>query len=199
MRRLALSTLLATLLGVAVAGCEKEAAETPAAQSSAAQQPTTPPSSGQSPAGDAYPNSEKGANALLKALPEDPQLALRLKPTTEDYKALFVGDAAAKAEQFYATSLWNDPANLKIDTGAAKTELLLFHATSEEIRSWSTTVQANFPGGYQQVGPHLKPGLTWFRWRYVKPGESSGVAYDGLVNVNGHWVWTPKLWKALEG
>jgi hypothetical protein len=186
MRRLALSILSATLLSVSLAGCEKEAAETPAAQSSA----------GQSAAGDAYPKSDEGANALLKALPKDPALARRLKPTTEDYKALFVGDAAAKAEQFYAANVWNG--DVKVEVEAAQTEMQLFHATSEEIRSWPIAVQANFPGGYQQVGPHLQPGLTWYRWRYTRPGENSGMAYDGLVHVNGHWVWTPKPWRALE-
>jgi hypothetical protein len=194
MRRLALSILSAALLGVTLAGCGEDATDTPAAQ-----QASEAASSGQSAAGAAYPKGEEGANALLKALPKDPQLVLRLKPTTEDYAALFVAGAAAKAEQFYATSLWKDTANAKVDINAGQTELQVFHATSEELRSWSSAVQANWPGGYQQVGPQLKPGLTWFRWRYTKPGENSGMAYDGLVHVNGHWVWTPKPWKALEG
>ncbi|GAA3227660.1 hypothetical protein ACFO1B_22070 [Dactylosporangium siamense] len=191
MRRLALSTFVATLLGLALTGCDKEAVDSPAVQ-----QPTTQASTARSAAGDAYPETEEGAKALLQALPKNPPLVLRLKPTTEDYRALFVGDAAAKAERFYAANLWNDA---KLTADAGQTQLQVFKATSDEIRSWSPTAEANFPGGYQQAGPHLKPGFTWYRWRYAEPGKDSGMAYDGLVHVNGHWVWTPKPWRALEG
>ena len=31
----------------------------------------------------------------------------------------------------------------------------------------------------------------------VLPGESLGMAFDGLVHVNGHWAWFPKPWRAL--
>ena len=189
MRRLALSTLLTAVLATALAGCGEDAADTPAAQ-------TTQQATQQAAQDGAYPKTDEGAKALLQALPKDPALVGRLKPTTEDYKALFAGDAAAKAERFYATNLWNGDA--KVGGDAGQTELKLFKATSEEIRSWSSTVEANFPGGYQQVGPHLKPGLTWYRWKYTEPGKDTGMAYEGLVHVNGHWVWTPKPWKALE-
>jgi hypothetical protein len=36
------------------------------------------------------------------------------------------------------------------------------------------------------------------RWKFVKPGETIGMAYDGLVFVNGHWAWFPKAWHALR-
>ena len=192
MRRLALSTLLAAVLGTALAGCGEDAADTPAAQTTQqSTQQSAPPA-----AGGVYPNSDEGVTALLQALPKDPALVGRLKPTTEDYRALFAGDVAAKAERFYATNLWNG--DVKLGGDAGQTELKVFKATSEEIRSWSSTVEANFPGGYQQIGPHLRPGLTWYRWKYTEPGKDTGMAYEGLVHVNGHWVWTPKPWRALE-
>ena len=40
-----------------------------------------------------------------------------------------------------------------------------------------------------------KPGLTVYRWKYTKPGEPLGMAYDGLIYVNGHWAWFPKPWR----
>ena len=191
MRRLALSTILATLLGLALTGCEKEAVDSPVAQ-----QATAPAVHRAEPAGDAYPKTDEGAKALLQALPKNPPLVLRLKPTTEDYRALFVGDAAAKAEQFYAANLWNDA------QGRAPTPRRPSCRSSRPPARRSgpgrPPSEANFPGGYQQVGPHLKPGLIWYRWRYTEPGKDSGMAYDGLVHVNGHWVWTPKPWRALE-
>ncbi|MDG6103588.1 hypothetical protein Daura_35155 [Dactylosporangium aurantiacum] len=194
MKRLALSTLLVAVLGTALAGCGEDAADTPAAQST---QQSTQQATQQAGQDSTYPKTDEGAKALLQALPKDPALVRKLKPTTEDYQALFAGDVATKAERFYATNLWNGDA--KVGGDAAQTELKLFKATSEEIRSWSSAVEANFPGGYQQIGPHLKPGLTWYRWKYTEPGKDTGMAYEGLVHVNGHWVWAPKPWKALEG
>jgi len=32
----------------------------------------------------------------------------------------------------------------------------------------------------------------------VKQGETIGLAFDGLVYVNGHWVIMPKPWRALK-
>lgn len=26
-----------------------------------------------------------------------------------------------------------------------------------------------------------------------------GMAYDGLIYVNGHWAWFPKPWRVLGG
>jgi hypothetical protein len=50
----------------------------------------------------------------------------------------------------------------------------------------------------KRVAEHLKPGLTLYRFKFVKPGETVGMAYDGLVHVNGHWVMLPKPWAAAR-
>ena len=39
--------------------------------------------------------------------------------------------------------------------------------------------------------------MTWWRWKFTKPGEDLGMAYDGLVFVNGHWAWFPKPYRAI--
>ena len=43
----------------------------------------------------------------------------------------------------------------------------------------------------------LQSGVTLYRFKFVKPGEGLGMAFDGLVHVNGHWVIIPKPWRAL--
>jgi hypothetical protein len=192
MKRLALSILSMTLLVAGLAGCGEEAADTPAAPAG-----TTAAAAATTAAGAAYPNTDEGAKALLQALPKDPALVQKLQPTSADYTALFEGATAAKVEQFYRRTLWTGQ-SVDVRGDAAQTDLKVSKATSDDIRSWTSAVQADFPGGYQQVGPHLKPGLTWYRWKYTEPGKDTGMAFDGLVHVNGHWVWTPKPWRALE-
>jgi hypothetical protein len=145
------------------------------------------------------PGTEEGAKTLLtafhKASPtERAKIAEQLVPAAADYEAAFDAESAAKIKKaneeqfakFKGKPVEIDPAN---------TELLLVKATSDELKA--TPGHPEFPGGYEKAGPHMKPGFTWYRWKYVKPGETSGMAYDGLVYVNGHWAWFPKPWRAL--
>ena len=81
----------------------------------------------------------------------------------------------------------------------ANTELKLFKATSDDIKAWTPAVEQDFPGGYQKVKDFFKPGLTVYRWKYTKPGETLGMAYDGLIFVNNHWAWFPKPWRIANG
>ena len=41
------------------------------------------------------------------------------------------------------------------------------------------------------------PG-AWAVAGFVEPGESLGLAFDGLIFVNGRWVLMPKPWRVLE-
>ena len=54
-----------------------------------------------------------------------------------------------------------------------------------------------FPGGYRALAPHLVAGRIWFVWRYLQPGETSGVRYDGLVHLDDHWAWFPKPYRVV--
>ncbi|MBP7950618.1 MAG: hypothetical protein KA004_13275 [Verrucomicrobiales bacterium] len=54
------------------------------------------------------------------------------------------------------------------------------------------------PGGYKEAVSHLAKGLRIYGFKYVKPGESSGMAFDGLVKVDGRWVIIPKMWRAFQ-
>ena len=45
------------------------------------------------------------------------------------------------------------------------------------------------------MAAQIKPGLKVYRFKFVEPGEDLGMAFDGLVNVNGHWRIFPKPWR----
>lgn len=165
----------------------------------AACKPGAGSSAGGSAATSKYPGTEEGAKQLLtdiRAQGADAKaMTMALKPSADDYKAVFEADVADKMQKTYE-GLWSDVKTV-IGADPANTELLLSKATSDDIKAWTDQAKNDFPGGYQRVGPHLKPGFTFYRWKYAKPGETLGMAYDGLVYVNGHWAWFPKPWRAL--
>ncbi|MEZ4236754.1 MAG: hypothetical protein R3F59_11480 [Myxococcota bacterium] len=145
----------------------------------------------------AYPGTEEGARQLLLDVRTGDAVALTraLKPTSADYAAYFDAASAEKAEAAYE-ALWSDPKAV-ISADPENTELKLSSATTEELLAQGEAASA-FPGGYREAAAHLQPGLTVYRWKYTKPGEDLGMAYDGLVYLNGHWAWFPKPWKVLR-
>jgi hypothetical protein len=148
-----------------------------------------------------YPGTEEGARQLLTDIRKEgaaAEMTAKLKPTSADYKAVFEGDAAAKAEKGYE-ALWGGQKALVITADPANTELKLFKATTDDLKAGTSEAVSEFPGGYKQIAGQFKPGLTMYRWKYTKPGDSLGMAYDGLVYVNGHWAWFPKPWRVLGG
>lgn len=146
-----------------------------------------------------FPGTEEGAKQLLhdflKAETNHISLSATLQPTKKDYQAYFVSGAAEKAEQAY-TPLWKQmPLVIKPKSG--QTELLLFKATTDELKKGGQAAY-HFPGGYKQIADKLKSGNTVYRFKFVKPGEKLGMAYDGLTYINGHWVIFPKPWRVLK-
>jgi hypothetical protein len=122
-------------------------------------------------------------------------LSAKLRPTPADYAAVFEGDAAKKAAATYGPA-W-DKGEMVIESKPDQSEVKLFHATTDELQAGAGDT-ARFPGGYKQAASVLKKGLTIYGFKFVRPGEDVGVAYDGLVYVNHHWVIFPKPWRAVR-
>jgi hypothetical protein len=146
-----------------------------------------------------YPGTEEGAKQLLgeflKPGADHATLSKQLRPTKDDYKAVY-GDAADKLAATYDPA-W-DKGELVLKPNEGQTELKLWSASSDDLKNG--TGNANeFPGGYKKVADKLQAGITLYRFKFVKPGEDLGMAFDGLVHVNGHWVIIPKPWRALGG
>ena len=146
-----------------------------------------------------YPGTEAGAKQLLSEIrtSEDPGAMTRaLKPTTADFKAVYTDDVAGQMERGFE-KLWADPKAV-IATKQDHTDVILSKISSDDLAKWTPQAVMEFPGGYKRVGPKLKPGLTVYRWKYVKPGEQIGTSFDGLIYVNSHWAWFPKPWRVLD-
>ena len=144
-------------------------------------------------------SSEAGARTLLKKFlvpgADHAKLSALLAPRPGDYAAAFIGDAAAKAATGYQQA-WKD-GKMVISPKAGQTELLLWNATSEELNE-GTGDAGQFPGGYQEAAKDLKPGVTWYRFKFVEPGKTLGMAFDGLACINGRWTIFPKPWRVLR-
>lgn len=149
-----------------------------------------------------YGGDDAGATALIKALNDknNDQVALSksLRPDAADFKAIFVGDAAAKAETAYK-KIWDAPTFSPFKGSAEQTEAIVQKATTDDIVAWNATASNVLPGGYEDVKGSFNKGFSVYRFSYVKPGEKLGMAFDGLIHVNGHWVFIPKPWKFLRG
>lgn len=167
-------------------------------------EPASGPSGSQSPSAQErleHPATDEGARKLLteirtKSLSE----AQSLRPASADYKAVFQDAFAAKAESYYNAKFWDrattEPPGPMADPD--QTEITISKATTDDIRVWTPEAKQRLPGGYEKIRSEFRPGLTVYRWKYVKPGEELGIAYDGLVHVNGHWKFFPKPWRVDE-
>ena len=122
-------------------------------------------------------------------------LSKKLRPTTADYAAVFEVDLAKKAEAIYAPA-W-DAGQLVVGPKPGQTEVKVFSTTSDELKS-GTGSATEFAGGWKQVAPKMKPGLTVYRFKFVEPGKDLGMAFDGLIYVNGNWRIFPKPWRAMQ-
>jgi hypothetical protein len=143
-----------------------------------------------------FPGTEEGARALLgsflKSDADRPSMTRSLRPSTEDYQAIFDGEAVTEARAKYEEQWSQDAYVIEIKEG--QTELQFWKATTEELRDWTGDAH-QFPGGYRKVADKLKPGLTFYRFKFVKPGDKHGMTYDGLVFVNDHWVLVSKPYR----
>jgi hypothetical protein len=130
-----------------------------------------------------------GAKALLgefvKPGADHEALTKKLIPQPDDYAAVFEGDFADKAKAHFE-ALFADP-KAKVAPNEGQTEVLVSQATTEDLRTRSGDA-GKFPSGYSKIANHLKPGVTWYAFKFVKPGGERGMAFDGLTFVNGHWA-----------
>lgn len=141
---------------------------------------------------------EQGARAVLGAFlkpgADHRALTRELRPRSADYKAVFSAAVAGKLEAADKVS-W-DKGHIVVGPKEGQTELKLWSATAEELK----TAQGNarvFPAGYAKIAPQINRGVVFYRFKFVRPGQELGLAFDGLVYANGRWVIFPKPFRAL--
>lgn len=188
---------LALSLGLVGCGTKEPIGDARAAEPMSATNPTQ--QSAPAPGATAYPGTDAGAKSLLaefvKPGADHATLTKGLRPTKADMEAIFTPDLAAKLDAAYSPA-W-ESGKLVVAPKSGQTEVLVFSATSEELKGGKGGA-VDFPGGWSKVADKLKPEARIYRFKFVEPGKDSGMAFDGLVYVNGNWRIMPKPWRALE-
>lgn len=142
------------------------------------------------------PSLVRTATALLLPLTHGTPEAITaaLKPQDSDYEAAFVGESAALARAGYAP-MWSAPPR-----GLAKPEQtnVLINGCFASAFATDNVDSRQFPGAYRPIAHRLVPTLPWLRFVFVAPGQTSGMAYDGLVWIGDHWAWFPKPWRHID-
>lgn len=144
-----------------------------------------------------FPPTDAGARALLQqffaAGANLVALTASLRPGPKDYRAVYKEPFASALEKTHGAMWKGRPA---IRPNAGQSELLMFFTSTTDLIARKKALEV-FPGGYKQVVSHMKPGVPIVRFKFVKPGERLGMAFDGLVYVNGRWLLMPKPYRAL--
>jgi hypothetical protein len=137
-----------------------------------------------------------GREFLLRFLDdgEDRQaMTLALKPTPEDVRTVYAEPLASRLIDAYDGLF---VAGAVIQPKPGQTELLSVFTTTGALKR-GDPVLAEFPGGYKDVLDYIVGDVPIARFKFVEPGEDLGLAFDGLVHVNGRWVFMPKPWNGL--
>ena len=121
---------------------------------------------------------------LADSLRGNKEALMKLKPTAAQIAQIAATDEDAKALAGYAGQLFASIPATGIDGKPGQTETLVTSGDS-------------LPGGYAQQAAHFKKGVAIYGFKYVVPGETSGMAFDGLVKVGETWVMIPKAWRAF--
>ncbi|MGJ8616586.1 MAG: hypothetical protein ACSHWS_07065 [Sulfitobacter sp.] len=145
----------------------------------------------------AAPGSEAEARALvdefLKPGADLRALTQALIPTEADVRAVFADPLA--------TALWADyqgqmGPGLAFGPKEGQTASLVVYTSTRALFEQKPILN-EFPGGYKDVLQYFKIDVPIVRFKFVKPGETLGLAFAGLTYVNGRWVIMPKPWRSL--
>lgn len=149
------------------------------------------------PAADA-PGSAGHAKRLLEQFVQPgadrKALTWALKPTEAEIRAVYAEPLGSKLVALYGQMF---QPGVSLDPKPDQAAIWLSHATVQNLKRGDAVLR-DFPGGYKDVLPYMQGDYPIVRFKFVKPGETTGFAFDGLIFINNHWVLMPKPWRALD-
>lgn len=144
------------------------------------------------------PGSEAQARVLLRKFlqPGADRAALTwaLRPTEAEIRAVYAEPLGSQLVRLYGQMF---QPGVKLDPKPDYTDLYVVRATTQQLTRGDAVLR-DFPGGYKDVLAYMQGEYPIVRFKFVRPGETSGLAFDGLIFINGHWVLMPKPWRGLQ-
>ncbi|QGX97443.1 hypothetical protein EI983_03760 [Roseovarius faecimaris] len=143
------------------------------------------------------PGTKAHAEAFLRQflVPYANRVALTgmLRPTEAEIRAVYAEPLAGKL-----VAMYNEMYQPGVSIGPKQdqTEVILWRGTTGSLRDGAPVLK-DFPGGYGDVRPYLQGNYPIVRFKFVEPGKTMGMAFDGLIFINDRWVLMPKPWRAL--
>ena len=137
-------------------------------------------------------NPEDEVKKLAESLRGNKEALMKLKPTARQIAEIAANDEDAKALSAYVEQLFASIPAAGINWKPGQTEILVYSGQIGE------TSEDSLPGGYTRYAAHFKNGVAIYGFKYVVPGETAGMAFDGLVKLGEGWVMIPKAWHAFE-
>lgn len=143
------------------------------------------------------PGSAAQARALLMKFyapgADHRALTQALLPTEEDIRTVYADPLASALVQSYGQAFTADVA---FAPKPDHNDVVMVHTTTRALAEGKAVLR-EFPGGYKDVVKYFKTDVPIVRFKFVTKGETLGLAFDGLVFVNGRWVIMPKPWRSL--
>ena len=121
-------------------------------------------------------------------------LTAAILPTEAEVHMVYKDPLASRMAEGYAKALTT---GIKFGPKPGQDALLLVYATTAQLQRGDAVLR-EFPGGYKNVVQFFKRNVPIVRFKFVKQGETTGMAFDGLIYVNDRWVIMPKPWRALK-
>ena len=148
--------------------------------------------------GDDGPGSRADAEKLLGRFLDTgadlARLTADLAPAAPDISAVYGEPLAGRLVAMYGQMF---TPGARIGPKPDQNALIVFHATTGALKR-REAVLGEFPGGYEKVLDYIVGDYPIVRFKFVRQGEDLGLAFDGLIFVNGRWVLMPKPWRALK-
>ncbi|MEO0751927.1 MAG: hypothetical protein AAFY25_08990 [Pseudomonadota bacterium] len=121
-------------------------------------------------------------------------LTAGMRPTEDEIRAVYTAPLADALVGMYREMF---KPGVAIGPNPGQTEVLLWGSTTDGLRAGVPEL-ADFPGGYKEVRAMMQGGFPIYRFKFVEPGQRSGMAFDGLIFINNRYVLMPKPWRAMQ-
>jgi hypothetical protein len=141
--------------------------------------------------------SVEGRKLLLQFFDKDADhvtLTAALKPAPQDVRAVYAEPLATRMIANYEKLFQPGTA---IRPKPKHVDLITIFTTTGKLKAGDPVLK-EFPGGYKNVRRYIVGDVPIGRFKFVESGASIGLAFDGLIFVNGRWVLMPKPWRGLK-